>query len=793
MFLTEEINNSKITTNIECIHCGSHCPAKPISNEFGSFCCNGCCTVYEMLHEAGFDKYYSINSKPGTVPVKEDYSILDQKEVLESFIQYKDQLKSKVTLKIPAIHCASCVWLLERLNQLLKGVIDSRVNLGKREAIITFNHEETGLSEIFTYLSSLGYAPEITLSDKKEDSKSLRNPKLIKKTALAGFCFGNIMLFSFPAYFGLEVNSFYKFFGIMNALLTLPVISYCASDYWKSAKVFLSQKLVSVDLPIFIGLVAFTIQSYYEVLSGTGEGYFDSLTGLVFFLLCGKIFQDKLHQNLCFDRDYKSFFPLWSRKILDDKEENTLVNKLQKDDILRVRQNELIPCDSELISRKAKIDYSFVTGEYEPVSLTCGDKIYAGGRQVGESIDLKVLKECSSSYLTGLWNDLKNQDKTFVNFSDKISRYFTPAILLLALIFGSCWYTVSISASISVFISILIIACPCALALSAPFTYGFAGRSLNKFKLYLKNGKVIEKLSNCNAVVFDKTGTLSTKKSAPITFSGCLNDKDRKAIFSLCSQSLHPVSKQICNCLNSTTVPIDFFTEIPGKGIKGAVDGRDIIIGSPKLASYQADYGTWVKIDGEIIGFFNSKNIYREGLENTIAELGKNCELFLLSGDNPSEKENLEETYGNQLQMFFNQSPQQKMNFINTLREKGYKPLMIGDGLNDAGALKSAEVGIAVTEDISHFFPACDALLDANQLKNMHKFKKFSNWSLRVIHFNFALSLIYNIVGISAAALGLISPLFCAILMPASSFTILLSSALGTYIGSQIHLKETSS
>ena len=789
MFLTEELNSANTKAHTECIHCGATCPVKPIESEYGSFCCNGCCTVYEMIQEAGFDQYYQINKTPGSTPVEEDYSILDQPEVFASIIKYKDDLKAKVVVFIPAIHCASCVWLLEKLNRLTQGIIASRVNLGKKELTVTFNHLATSLEEIFSFLSSIGYAPQIRLSD-EENKQAVRNPGLIKKTALAGFCFGNIMLFSFPAYFGLESSSFFKFFGLLNALLALPVITYCASDYWKSGRAYLKEKVISVDLPILIGLIAFTVQSYYEVLSGAGEGYFDSLAGLIFFLLCGKIFQDKLHQSLSFDRDYKSFFPLWSRKLENGEEKNCLVNKLQEGDMLRVRQNELIPCDSELISGKAKIDYSFVTGEYEPVSLKSGEKIYAGGRQVGEAIDLKVQKECSTSYLTGLWNDLQSKKTEFTNFSDKISKYFTPVILLIAASLGLFWLSAGVQEALTVFISVLIIACPCALALSAPFTYGFAGRALNKFKLYLKNGQVIEKMANCNAVVFDKTGTLSTKKKAAITFSGAMSESERSAVLSLCSQSLHPISKQICDSVDAKVDKLDYFIEVPGNGIKGSFNGHEIMVGSAKFVGYNAECGTWVKIDGVVKGCFNSDTIYREGLTETIADLAETNNLYILSGDNAKEEQKLQDTFGSEIEMLFHQSPQDKMNFLNSLKEQGARPLMVGDGLNDAGALKTAEVGIAVTEDISHFFPACDALLDASHLKDLHKVQKFSRWCLSTIHFNFALSLIYNIVGITAAGLGLISPLFCAILMPASSFTILLSSAAGTWIGSQLHLKE---
>ena len=295
-----------------CYHCGSPCTAQHLNIDNKDFCCNGCATVYEILKDNQLSRYYEMEVQPGSTPESEkDYSILDEEETLECLIDFKRDSLIRTTLKIPAIHCTSCLWLLERLPRLKEGIITARVHFTRKELTLNIDTDKIPLSKVCAFLSELGYQPEITLDE--PEHRQLKSPRnrLVKKIAVAGFCFGNIMLFTFPFYFGLQStgdNQFTSVFSWLNCLLAIPVFTYCAADYWQAGVNFIRRRIVTIDLPILIGVAALTFQSYLEVLSKSGEGYFDSLAGLLFFLLTGRYFQEKVYENLSFERDYKSFF-----------------------------------------------------------------------------------------------------------------------------------------------------------------------------------------------------------------------------------------------------------------------------------------------------------------------------------------------------------------------------------------------------------------------------------------------------------------------------------------------------
>jgi Cu+-exporting ATPase len=419
--------------------------------------------------------------------------------------------------------------------------------------------------------------------------------------------------------------------------------------------------------------------------------------------------------------------------------------------------------------------------------------IYAGGRQKSGLIELEVIKEVSQSYLTQLWNNdtfNKKSESQFTNFSNRVSKYFTIIVLLIAVIAAAFWYQTSSFIAINVFTSVLIVACPCALALSTPFTLGNAMRIFGRNRFYLKNSSVVEMLAKINSIVFDKTGTITESGKSDIIYSGkVLNQTEQKCIKSLARSSTHPLSKKIFDSIDGTDfLPVTKFIEPAGKGIEGFVYGYHIRIGSAKFVNLNKTEPdteniktkVFVSINSEIIGNFTISNSYREGIEKVIKELSSEHKLALLSGDNSGEKENLLKIFKDETQLHFKQSPESKLNFIKKLQSQKQKVLMIGDGLNDAGALSQSDVGISVTEDISNFTPACDAILDSTQLKNISTYLKFSKSSLKIIHLNFLISFFYNFVGLSFAVQGMLSPLIAAVLMPLSSISVVLVATLAT-------------
>jgi len=778
-----------------CVHCGADCGKNPVIRNDLKFCCNGCKTVYQLLNENKLYNYYNLEETPGikveTTEFGNKYAFLDNDEVKEKLISFSEGGISKVKFYIPVIHCASCIWLLEHLQKLHAGIKYSFVNFTRKEVDVTFDERKITLRQLVELLSSIHYIPDLSqgLSDKEED-KSYK--KLLYKIGVAGFVFINVMTYSLPAYFNGEPLSdkLQLVFSILSYILVIPVAFYSGSDYYISAFKNLLKKNISIDLPIALGIIVLFIVTSYEVIFTGSPGYSDSLSGLIFFLLVGKWYQSKTYEALSFDRNYKSYFPIAVTKINKQIEESILLEKIEVDDKLIIRNKELIPADAELTEGEGRIDYSFVTGESTPVVKKTGDFIYAGGRQMGGIIKIKVKKEVNQSHLTKLWNQDKTYEKptdSLKNLSDRVSKYFTLIVIAIA-VTGFVWWTIKGDAhtAIFVFTAVLIVACPCALALSIPFTFGNTMRIFGKNGLYIKNTDVIERLSHINTIVFDKTGTLTQPNENKVTYSGKdLSTAEKEAVFSLVKQSTHPLSTAITQHFNGIVYHTpEHFVEVAGRGIFGKVNNLNIRIGSEEYVANslvlqkQKTSTVFVAIDNEVRGQYTISNKYRFGFEKVLDILKARFDLFLVSGDNDAEAKNLK-TFFDAKHMLFNQKPGDKANFIKDLQKKGNTILMTGDGLNDAGALMQSDVALTIADKVYHFSPASDAVLEADKFNRLANFIRFTRTSLNIVKVSFAISFFYNIIGIGFALSGKLSPVVAAILMPISSVSVV---AFATFI-----------
>jgi Cu+-exporting ATPase len=785
-----------------CYHCGAECNKDTIVFNGKPFCCNGCKTVYEILNQNELSCYYDLDQTPGTIPteIKGKYDYLDNEEIAEKIIEFNDGTTSVVNFYIPSIHCSSCIWVLENLDKLNKGVKASIVNFPKKEARITFKNEEISLKQVVELMTSIGYEPNINL-ESAEKSKLKIDRTLIYQVAIAGFAFGNIMLYSFPGYFEIDefwLNRFKPLFRLLMFIFSIPVVIYSAKDYFISAYKGLKHNILNIDVPISLGILVLFFRSSYEIFTHTGQGYFDSLSGLVFFLLLGKVFQQKTYSFLSFERDYKSYFPIAITRIdpKDNSHHSIAVHNIEQGDRLLIRNEEIIPVDGILISGNALLDYSFVTGESLPVLKNSGDKIFAGGKQTNGAIEMEALQTVTQSYLTQLWsNDIfsKTSEKNIKSLTDKMSKYFTIIILGIAFISGAYWYFIDKNTAFNVVTAVLIIACPCALALSAPFAFGNMLRIFGKNKFYLKNTDVIENISRIDTMAFDKTGTITTNRNTDITYKGeKLSESDTGDIKSLLRSSNHPLSRILFNYLpGNANKTITDFKEILGKGLEGKIDGKLIRLGSANYLniedSGQMNTFIYIETNGNVRGKFIFHNAYREGLKELFGELSKDYGLAILSGDNAGEKETLEKVLPSGSEILFNQKPEDKLKYIKHLQEEKEHVMMFGDGLNDAGALAQSNVGIAISENINVFSPACDGILDASQFENLPKFLQLSKGTIKIIKISFVFSFLYNIIGMYFAVRGNLSPIIAAILMPISSISVVTFVTLTTsYISKKV-------
>jgi len=759
-----------------------------------------------LLNENNLCSYYNFEKNPG-IKVKgkflsERFSYLDDESVIQELVSFRSNTQTNISFSLPQMHCSSCIFLLENLHRINEGIISSQTNFQRKEVFISFNEALISLRKVVELLSFIGYEPFISLNDSKQKKAVKFDREQIFKIGVAGFCFSNIMMLSFPEYFsggiidehGLKETFSWIIFG-----LSLPVLFYSATGIFKSAFKGLQQKNINIDVPLALAIIITFGRSYYEIISSTGAGYLDSGSGIIFFILIGRWFQNKTYDAISFDRDYHSYFPLGVTVLRNEMEENIPATKLRKGDFIVVKNEEMIPADALLVNGQAFIDYSFVSGENTPVAKRVGEIVYAGGKQIGTSLKLQVIKESSQSYITQLWNNeifgkTKNAAKSFIH---PWSRYFTAALFAVAIGAAIFWYVNDPSKIWPVVTAVLIVACPCSLLLSATFTFGNMQRIFGKHKLYLKNATVIETLAGIDTIVFDKTGTITQSNIADIKFTGKnLTVAEKLLLKKVTAQSTHTFSKLISSSFQDE--PMDYeeyeindFKEYAGKGIAATVNDIPVKVGASEfinkndiIVSKNNGSRVYVMIGDSSKGYFEIQNKYRAGFENLVKELKKyNYEMHVLSGDNDAEKERLQKIFTSESYLYFNASPQDKLNYIKSLQEAGKKVLMIGDGLNDSGALMQSDVGIAVSDNAARFTPACDAIIDGEELQKISRFIDYAKAGKKIVAAGFVLSILYNFIGLSFAVQGKLDPVVAAILMPASSISIVvLASLLSSFV-----------
>ncbi|MFH0991860.1 MAG: heavy metal translocating P-type ATPase metal-binding domain-containing protein [bacterium] len=791
------MNESDRQSAVVCYHCGAPALVTRIDDEGKSFCCAGCKAVYEILSQADLCNYYEFQQNPGITPSirpAKKFAYLDNPELKRQLVEFSNGELSVINLVIPQMHCSSCIWLLEHLQRLHSGILFSRVDFLKKQLLIRFYEKKISLREVIELLSSLGYEPELNLGSVQSQQKNTIDRSLYLKIGVAAFCFGNIMLFSLPEYLATSQEDLGSriYFGYLNLVLSIPVVLYSSSIFFSSGFKNLLRGVITIDLPIALGIAIVFLRSAADVLFQTGPGYFDSLTGLVFFLLLGRLFQNKTFDSLNFERKYHSYFPLAAAIKTAEGETTVPLTALRPGQRVIIRNNEIIPADGVVMQGKATIDYSFVTGESEPTTKTIGDLVYAGGKQAGAAVEIELVKEVAESELIQLWSDFGASERTkshLLTLSNTAGKYFTIAILLIAAVTALYWWLMNPSIILNAVTAILIVSCPCALALAAPFAFGSTMRIFGKKGFYLKQAAVIESLAKVYTIVFDKTGTLTETKRASIRFIGKeLTANERSLISSVARCSTHPLSRTISEYFAASPFEVHDFEEVQAAGIAGRVNGSQVRLGTGQWvhvdysATENEDQPTAVHaaIDNQYLGHFVVSNIYRSGVREVLKNLGDHHAVFLLSGDSSKEEATLRVLYPGFVDMRFRQQPHDKLESIKQLQHDGRTVMMIGDGLNDAGALWQADLGIAVTERSSAFSPACDAILTSASFHQLDRFIHFSTTSLHIVYAAFTLSIVYNIVGLYFAVQGALSPILAAILMPLSSISVVAFSTLIT-------------
>jgi len=799
---------------LKCLHCGETCNGD-INDAGHVFCCDGCKQVYQILSQVDACDPSIMKTLDGLQPKgkfrSDKWDFLDEPAIARQLISFSDPKQVHILVSIPNIHCSSCIWLIEHLGRINKGVISASVEFEKKEASIVYDPSVIKLSGMAALLDYIGYPPSFSHANATKDNPSSNNRKTLVRIGVAGFCFSNIMMLSFPDYLateGIDETLLSTTFSHISLLLSVPVLFYAAAPFFVQAWKGLRQQFLNIDAPIALAILITFARSIYEILGNTGTGYLDSMSGIVFFMLLGRWFQERTQRSISFDRDYRSYFPMGALVINNGKRQYKSIEKIIKGDQLLIRNNELIPADALLQKGTANIDYSFVTGEKDPVSIQTGDMIFAGGKQLGTAIEIEVMKPMATSHLTRLWNNdafhnTKNKEASFIH---PWSNYFSIALFSIAIVSGIYWQATNPANTWKAITSILIVACPCSLLLSATFTFGNLMRIFGARGFFLKNANVIERMAESDVVVFDKTGTLTASgtgepERTKIYYEGKLiSFKEANMIKSVLIQSNHPLSRSVSEWQDWENIQenpvITAFEELPGQGISAVCDGFKIRLGKAGFVSDDkwfaeafSEEGSTIhlSINGLYKGKFRIAKDYRKGIFDMMRSLtNEGKEVHIISGDNASEEKFLQQELGNTATMLFNQSPEDKLHYVKSLQEKGKKVIMVGDGLNDAGALQQSHAGIAVTDHSNYFTPACDAILEGKNMAQLHQLIRITSTGKKIVAASFALSILYNITGMYFATQALLSPMIAAILMPASTISIILLAYLSTRIYSKL-------
>jgi Cu+-exporting ATPase len=780
-----------------CRHCGEPCRADRHDTGAGAFCCAGCASVFALIEAHGLSAFYTCDLQPGlsqqpaAARDPERFAAFDDESVAARFVVRRGD-RAEVTLPVPAMHCASCLWLLEQLWRFDAGILRSEANLLRRTVTVQFRPESISLRRIAEQLAALGYEPVIDQQAPRSTPVARRN--LYLRIGLAGFAFGNVMLFSIPRYVnGAPLDpQFQAMFGWLNIAFSLPVLGFSAWPYFTASWTALRARAITLDVPIALGLAVLFGRSFVEVVTRTGEGFFDSFAGLVFFLLIGKLFQQRAFEQLSFDRTIGSFLPLSVRVAREGGLHVTPIRDLRPGDEMQLRPGEVIPADALVTSDDGLVDFSFVTGEQQPVAIVRGNAVQAGGRVCGHAIRLTVVKPASTSRLAELWDHpvFRSAKRHWLtSLLQTFGRWFTVSALALAALGAAIWWPDGRKAA-EVATAVLIIACPCAFTLAAPITLGTAMGVLGRAGFFLKNPEVALDLGRVNEIVFDKTGTLTLDTTSRIVSHG-FNETEWQRVRRLAAESVHPISRAI-SAGNPPTGTATAVVETPGRGISGVVDGQIVAIGNE---AYFADLGfplgqpnagsaeasaelTTLAMTGQTGPLpVRVRSAERPNIRSAVREIARTFAVRLLSGDRPTAAVSAQwqPLFGDA--MTFGQSPEDKLEAIRASQTEGWHVAMIGDGLNDAAALAAADVGIAVSDDTACLVPACDAVIRGDRLANLPAFLHYAKRGRRVIVICFSVSLIYNALGLGLALAGRLTPLATAILMPVSSLTIVALSA----------------
>jgi Cu2+-exporting ATPase len=791
-----------------CAHCGLPVPPGLIEpSETHQFCCNGCRTVYAVIHGSGLDRFYRLRDsaeaeQTPALTTDRRYDEFDDPVFRGLYYETPPDGIQAVELYLEGVHCAACVWLVEKLPEVVPGVIESRLDMRRSLLRVRWDENQVKLSQVARMLDSLGYPPHPAKDAQARELRKQEDRKFLIRIGVAAACAGNVMTLSFAlyggAFTGIEAE-YSNLFRLTSMVFGLVSLIWPGSLFFRGAWAALRTRTAHLDLPIALGLAAGGITGTVNAVLGRGEIYFDSLTMLVFLLLVGRWIQRRQQRSandaveLLF-----SITPSSARRVEEDAVREVPVEALQPGDVVEIRAGDSVPTDGVVLDGVSSVDQSLLTGESVPGPVSSGDPVHAGTVNIRARLHVRVDAIGSNTRvgrLMQLVEDCSHRRAPIVQMADRLAGWFVMAVLGLAVMTLGLWLWLDPAQAVDNSVALLIVCCPCALGLSTPLAVAVALGRAAKRRILVKGGETLELLAQPSTVVLDKTGTITAGRAAVVQFFG--DDRVKPLIAAIEHHSSHPIALAMIEAfedehasLHSTLTALDV-QQTPGGGLVGRIDGKQVAVGSPAYVRSQSaninptqleairhvvragNTPVVASVDQQASAVIGIGDPIRDDAPRAIGDLRKlGYQVHILSGDHPDVVSKVAKRLGvPEAQARGAASPEQKVAYLENLM-KNADTVMVGDGVNDAAALAAATVGIAVHGGAEASLASADVYLSRPGLTPIVELIRAARRTVRTIRLSLLASLCYNVVAAALAMAGIIGPLTAAVLMPISSFTV---------------------
>lgn len=808
---------------IACAHCDLPVPPGLVdSAEERQFCCAACRTAYGVIHAGGLEAFYDVRRRFGAPEARAldgagpgRYSHFDDASFLARHAVTGADGVCAAELFAPAMHCAACVWLLERLPRLQPGVRSVRADLGRSLVRVEWNPGEVSLSRIAGLAHSLGYALRPTGGADARAERRAQDRAMLVRIGVAGAIAGNVMLASFALYAagagraggaaGAMDPAFRAMFRWLTLALGLVSIAWPGASFFRGAWAALRARSPHMDVPIALGLSVGAVWGVVCTVRGAGETYFDTLTVLVFLLLVGRWIQ-RQQQRRAADalESLGSLAPTRARLVGEDGVAlDAPLELVRRGAIVECLPGDTIPVDGVVTRGESEADEALLTGESEPVPLREGSRAHAGTTNLSGVI--RVLVEAAgeatrAGAIERLVRECAQRKAPIVRLADRVAAIFVWAVVGLSLLTLGVWLRIDPSRAVDHATALLIVTCPCALGMATPLAITTAiGRAARR-GILIKGGEALEALARPGRLILDKTGTIT--EGAPTVSLWRGSDSARTLVGALEAECpTHPVARALADMARSEDgsgprARAESVHHRLGAGVEGTVGGTRVRVGAAAFVRESSVAGpgfdadafvlecegagvtpVLVGVEGVLVAGAGVGDRPRTDAAESIAALrSMGWTVGVLSGDRRGVVERVARSVGIEpTDTRAGASPEDKAAHIGSLvLAAGAGPVvMVGDGVNDAAALARATVGVAVHAGAEASLRAADIHLSREGLAPLVELVDGARRTMALIRATLGVSLLYNGVCVALAMGGLLSPIVAAVLMPMSSLTIL--------------------